>query len=121
MHGESGLKKEEMPAFWRGIYQVMKEHGPNVIFDARIKDSDVGRVLAREPVRVGRLKCLHLSFVNNQGSFSHEVFCRYRVGADNRSFMALLLEASRARTRHEPLFWGVVKTVQWSPEVTEAQ
>lgn len=38
MHGESGLKKEEMPEFWRGIYQVMKEHGPNVIFDARIKD-----------------------------------------------------------------------------------
>ena len=38
MHGESGLKKEEMPKFWQGIYQVMKEQGPNVIFDARIKD-----------------------------------------------------------------------------------
>src|SRR5262247_3039138 len=38
MHGESGLKKEEMPEFWKGIYQVMKEHGPNVLFDARIKD-----------------------------------------------------------------------------------
>jgi dienelactone hydrolase len=38
MHGESGLKKEEMPEFWKGIYQVMKERGPNVLFDARIKD-----------------------------------------------------------------------------------
>jgi len=38
MHGESGLKKEEMPEFWKGIYQVMKEHGPNVLFDARVKD-----------------------------------------------------------------------------------
>ncbi len=38
MHGESGLKREEMPAFWKGIYQVMKEHGPNVLFDARVKD-----------------------------------------------------------------------------------
>ena len=38
MHGESGLKKEEMPAFWKGIYQVMKEHGSGVLFDARVKD-----------------------------------------------------------------------------------
>src|SRR5262245_17166208 len=38
MHGESGLKKEEMPEFWKGIYQVMIERGPNVLFDARIKD-----------------------------------------------------------------------------------
>src|SRR5215510_2664875 len=38
MHNESGLKREEMPAFWKGIYQVMKEHGPNVLFDARVKD-----------------------------------------------------------------------------------
>jgi len=38
MHGESGLKKEEMPEFWKGIYQVMKEHGPHVLFDARVKD-----------------------------------------------------------------------------------
>jgi len=38
MHGESGLKKEEMPEFWKGIYRVMKEHGPEVLFDARIKD-----------------------------------------------------------------------------------
>jgi dienelactone hydrolase len=38
MHSESGLKKEEMPVFWKGIYQVMKDYGPNVLFDARIKD-----------------------------------------------------------------------------------
>ncbi|MBO0859624.1 MAG: hypothetical protein J2P21_14280 [Chloracidobacterium sp.] len=38
MHGESGLKKEEMPEFWKGIYQVMVERGPDVLFDARIKD-----------------------------------------------------------------------------------
>src|SRR5262245_62165997 len=38
MHGESGLKKEEMPEFWKGIYQVMKERGPNVLFAARLKD-----------------------------------------------------------------------------------
>jgi hypothetical protein len=38
MHGESGLKKEEMHEFWKNIYQVMKEHAPNVRFDARVKD-----------------------------------------------------------------------------------
>jgi hypothetical protein len=38
MHGESGLRKEEMHEFWKNIYLVMKEHGPDVLFDARVKD-----------------------------------------------------------------------------------
>lgn len=38
MHGESGLKKNEMGGFWENIYAVMKEHAPNVRFDARAKD-----------------------------------------------------------------------------------
>jgi len=38
MHGESGLKKTEMGGFWENIYQVMKEHGPNIRFDARAKN-----------------------------------------------------------------------------------
>jgi hypothetical protein len=38
MHGESGLKREEMPEFWRGIYGVMKRQAPRVRFDARAKD-----------------------------------------------------------------------------------
>src|SRR2546425_5872188 len=38
MHGESGLKKEEMHDFWKSIYQVMIENAPNVRFDARAKD-----------------------------------------------------------------------------------
>jgi hypothetical protein len=38
MHGESGLKKEEMYDFWKGIYSVMNEHAPRMRFDARAKD-----------------------------------------------------------------------------------
>ncbi len=37
MHGESGLKKDEMDAFWENIYDVMKEHGEGIRFDARAK------------------------------------------------------------------------------------
>jgi hypothetical protein len=38
MHGESGLKQEEMHDFWKGIYGVMKRHAPRMRFDARAKD-----------------------------------------------------------------------------------
>ncbi|MPZ20551.1 MAG: hypothetical protein GEV06_21945 [Luteitalea sp.] len=38
MHGESGLKPEEMHDFWKGIYAVMKQHAPEMRFDARAKD-----------------------------------------------------------------------------------
>ncbi len=38
MHGESGLKKEEMHDFWKGIYTVMNEYAPRMRFDARAKD-----------------------------------------------------------------------------------
>ena len=38
MHGESGLKRTEMGGFWENVYRVMKEHGPNVRFDARAKN-----------------------------------------------------------------------------------
>ncbi len=38
MHGESGLKRTEMGGFWENVYKVMKEHGPNIRFDARAKN-----------------------------------------------------------------------------------
>jgi hypothetical protein len=38
MHGESGLKKEEMHDFWKGMYTVMNEHAPRMRVDARAKD-----------------------------------------------------------------------------------
>ncbi|UCC96650.1 MAG: hypothetical protein JSW66_12485, partial [Phycisphaerales bacterium] len=38
MHGESGLKRTEMGGFWENVYAVMKEHGPNIRFDARAKN-----------------------------------------------------------------------------------
>jgi hypothetical protein len=37
MHDESGLKGGEQEEFWRKVFQVMKEHGPKVRFDARAK------------------------------------------------------------------------------------
>jgi len=37
MHGESGLKKDEMDIFWGGIYDIMLRHGSNIRFDARVK------------------------------------------------------------------------------------
>ncbi|MGH9338884.1 MAG: hypothetical protein ACRD1R_04680 [Acidobacteriota bacterium] len=37
MHGESGLKEEEMTEFWRGIYQVMMDNAPHMEFTARAK------------------------------------------------------------------------------------
>lgn len=39
MHGESGLKRgAEMQSFWGTVYQVMKEHAPQMRFDARAKN-----------------------------------------------------------------------------------
>ena len=38
MHGESGLKRTEMGGFWENVYKVMKEHGPDIRFDARAKN-----------------------------------------------------------------------------------
>jgi hypothetical protein len=37
MHDESGLKNREQGDFWRNVFQVMKQHAPNVRFDARAK------------------------------------------------------------------------------------
>lgn len=37
MHDESGLKKAEQEEFWRNVFRVMKEHAPQVRFDARAK------------------------------------------------------------------------------------
>lgn len=38
MHGESGLKREEMHDFWKSIYEIMLEHAPGMRFDARAKE-----------------------------------------------------------------------------------
>ncbi len=38
MHGESGLRREEMHDFWKAIYGVMKRDAPSVRFEARAKD-----------------------------------------------------------------------------------
>jgi len=38
MHGESGLKRNEMGGFWENVFRVMNEHAPNVRFDARAKN-----------------------------------------------------------------------------------
>ncbi len=38
MHGESGLKRGEMPIFWENVYQVVKDVRPDIRFDARAKN-----------------------------------------------------------------------------------
>ncbi len=38
MHGESGLKRDEMHKFWPEIYKIMKETGDGIRFDARAKN-----------------------------------------------------------------------------------
>lgn len=38
MHGESGLKREEMHGFWKDLFEVMKTHAPRMRFEARVKD-----------------------------------------------------------------------------------
>jgi hypothetical protein len=37
MHDESGLKKGEQEAFWREVFQMIKQQAPHVRFDARAK------------------------------------------------------------------------------------
>ncbi|MDA2926422.1 hypothetical protein MYX78_04180 [Acidobacteria bacterium AH-259-G07] len=37
MHGESGLKREEMHDFWKSIYGIMNRYAPHMRFDARAK------------------------------------------------------------------------------------
>lgn len=38
MHGESGLKRDEMPAFWHEIFSMVKQMRPNVRVDLRAKE-----------------------------------------------------------------------------------
>lgn len=38
MHGESGLRRGEMEAFWTDVYRVMLKHGRGMRFDARAKN-----------------------------------------------------------------------------------
>ncbi len=38
MHGESGLKRGEMPPFWEAVYGVVKAARPGLRFDARAKN-----------------------------------------------------------------------------------
>ncbi len=38
MHGESGLKRNEMKKFWENIYQVILDNRPDIRFDARAKN-----------------------------------------------------------------------------------
>ncbi len=48
MHGESGLRRSEMEAFWTDVYRIIKKHGGDVRFDARAKnfpDSLIDRAL----------------------------------------------------------------------------
>ncbi|MBM4032364.1 MAG: hypothetical protein FJ291_11315 [Planctomycetes bacterium] len=56
MHGESGLKREEMDAFWANVYQVMKDSGGKIRFDARAKefpDALIDKALAMGvPIRI---------------------------------------------------------------------
>jgi hypothetical protein len=37
MHGESGLKAEEMKAFWSAVFPVMKQYGPQITYELRAK------------------------------------------------------------------------------------
>src|ERR1035441_4664594 len=37
MHNESGLKTEDMKAFWESIFRVMKEAAPNLQYEVRAK------------------------------------------------------------------------------------
>ena len=56
MHGESGLKRAEMDTFWTNVYQVMKDSGGKIRFDARAKefpDSLIDRALEMGvPIRI---------------------------------------------------------------------
>ncbi|HUT11908.1 MAG TPA: hypothetical protein VMY42_15510 [Thermoguttaceae bacterium] len=56
MHGESGLRRDEMEGFWTDVYRIMKEHGGDVRFDARAKnfpDSLIDRALEiGVPIRI---------------------------------------------------------------------
>lgn len=56
MHGESGLTGKEMDLFWARIYDVMREHGRGIRFDARAKgfpDHLIDLALAKGvPIRI---------------------------------------------------------------------
>jgi len=37
MHGESGLKAEEMKTFWSAVFPVLKQYGPRITYELRAK------------------------------------------------------------------------------------
>jgi len=56
MHGESGLRRQEMEGFWTDVYRIMKAHRPDMRFDARAKnfpDSLIDRAIEiGVPIRI---------------------------------------------------------------------
>lgn len=56
MHGESGLKRDEMETFWANVFGVMKASGRGIRFDARAKqlpDSIIDKAIEMDmPIRI---------------------------------------------------------------------
>lgn len=52
MHGESGLKREEMDKFWYNVFQKMKEVSPELQFELRAKELPVSVIQSAQDLDV---------------------------------------------------------------------
>ncbi len=113
MHGESGLKRKEMAAFWADIYGIMKEHAPGIRFDARAKN--VPDALIDKALEMGiDIRICTKYWMEQMGLPFHPTHIHPRNQHDRRHGYADLLRYPRRYPVHWRLWsGGTVRVLLW--------
>lgn len=114
MHGESGLKRSEMDDFWRDVFQVVKDHNPEMRFDARAKglpDSVIETGLAMDM----NLRICTKYWMEQMGQPFHPTHVNKKNQKDRRHQYADLLTYPRRYKMHWRMWnGGTTRVLLWS-------
>ncbi|HOD84020.1 MAG TPA: hypothetical protein PKG77_21560, partial [Phycisphaerae bacterium] len=113
MHDESGLKKSEQEAFWRAVFQIMKERAPHVRFDARAKGLPDAVIQAGLDSGV-RLRITTKYWMEQMGMPFHPTHINRQNQHDRRHSYADLLRYPRRYPIHWRLWnGGTTRVLLW--------
>jgi len=105
MHDESGLKNREQADFWRAIFKVVKERGPNIRFDARAKG--LPDAVIQDGLDLGvKLRITTKYWMEQMGLPFHSTHINPQNQHDRRHSYADLLRYPKAYKMHWRLWNG---------------
>jgi hypothetical protein len=113
MHDESGLKHGEQREFWRTIFQVMKQHAPNVRFDARAKG--LPDIVIADGLQMGvKLRITTKYWMEQMGMPFHPTHINRENQFDRRHSYADLLRYPQRYKMHWRLWnGGTARVLLW--------